>query len=75
LFFSPNGNALAIVRGQELEVVEAATGKQTRSIAVGSRIVSVAFSPDGSLLIVATADSKVRAYGKDGKLIWERGQW
>jgi RNA polymerase sigma factor (sigma-70 family) len=73
LFFAPKGNVLAIVHGHEVEVVTADSGKELRRYSLGARVTSVAFSPDARLLVIATADRKVRAYGDDGKVIWERG--
>ena len=72
--FSPDGTLLAVVRSQspeEVLLVDAASGKEIRSIALTARLVRLAFSPDGKRLAATERNNSVRAYEvATGKELW-----
>jgi RNA polymerase sigma factor (sigma-70 family) len=73
LFFAPDGKVIAVVRGSLVELLDAATGKELRRFVVQARIGSVAFSPAGDNVVVATDDHKIQSYQlASGKLLWVR---
>ncbi len=63
--FSPNGKILAVVtsdRPEEVRLYGAETGREPRKVALASRLVRLAFSPDGKQLATTERDSAVRLY-------------
>jgi WD40 repeat protein len=54
LSFSPDGQTLAVAGPGELHLLEAATGRETRSIPIhGMSLSTFLFSPDGKRLVSA----------------------
>src|SRR5262249_13791570 len=47
LFFAPDGKRIAVARGPQVELLDAATGKVLVRFVVPARINSIAFSPAG----------------------------
>ena len=74
--FSPDGTLLAVVtsnRPQEIRLHDAETGRELRKIALGARLVRMAFSPDGKRLAATERDSAVRLYEvATGGRVWSR---
>jgi WD40 repeat protein len=72
--FSPDGKLLAVVtsdKGDEIQLHVAATGKLLRRMALASRLVRLAFSPDGKHLAATERDSAVRLYQVEtGERLW-----
>ena len=72
--FSPNGELLAVVtsdKGDEIRLYEAATGQLMQRVALASRLVRLAFSPDGKQIAATERDSAVRLYQVDtGERLW-----
>ena len=72
--FSPDGATLAVVtsdRPEEVRLCEARTGRERATIRLGSRLVRLAFSPDGKRLAATERDSAVRLYEVEtGRRLW-----
>jgi WD40 repeat protein len=63
--FSPDGTILAVVtsdKPEEVRLYKVETGRELRKIALASRLVRLAFSPDGKQLATTERDSAVRLY-------------
>ncbi|MEO8611384.1 MAG: WD40 repeat domain-containing protein [Chloroflexota bacterium] len=60
--FSPDGNRLAVVRMQQLEVWDTATGVKQRVGDARDYIQRVVFSPDGSLIATAEQNGMVEIW-------------
>ncbi|HEY8506195.1 MAG TPA: hypothetical protein VIL46_16530, partial [Gemmataceae bacterium] len=61
---SPDGRTLAAVWGERtVEIFDAWTGKELRTLRSDARVLELAFSPDGALLAAGLADG--------GVLIWD----
>ena len=60
--FSPDGLHIAIVRGKDVILCEAATGKEVRTFAGGhdGSVRVAAFDPKGTILATAGEDTKIR---------------
>jgi WD40 repeat protein len=74
--FSPDGTLLAVVTSdlpEQLGLFDTETGKELRRIKLTSRLVRLAFSPDGKQVVATERDSAVRAYEVDsGQRVWSR---
>ena len=72
--FSPNGKMLAVVKSDNPERVrlyDVETGRDIRSLALASRLVRLAFSPDGTRLATTERDNAVRLYDvATGNRVW-----
>ena len=72
--FSPNGKILAVAKSdkpQEVQLCDADTGRDLRRVALASRLVRLAFSPDGKQLATTERDNAVRLYDVEtGKRVW-----
>jgi RNA polymerase sigma factor (sigma-70 family) len=72
--FSPNGKILAVVKSdnpEEVRLYDAETGRGLRKLALASRLVRLAFSPDSKQLATTERDSAVRLYDvKTGNRAW-----
>ena len=72
--FSPDGKILAVVtsdRPEEVRLYEAETGRELRKVALASRLVRLAFSPDGKQLATTERDNAVRLYDVEtGNRAW-----
>jgi len=72
--FSPNGKILAVVmsdKPEEVRLCDAETGREIRNVALASRLVRLAFSPDGKQLATTERDSAVRLYDVEtGNRVW-----
>jgi RNA polymerase sigma factor (sigma-70 family) len=72
--FSPNGKILAVAKSdkpQEVQLCDADTGRDLRRVALASRLVRLAFSPDGNQLATTERDNAVRLYDVEtGKRAW-----
>jgi RNA polymerase sigma factor (sigma-70 family) len=72
--FSPNGKILAVVTSDKpdgVRLCDAETGKNLRKVALASRLVRLAFSPDGKRLATTERDSAVRLYDVEtGNEVW-----
>jgi RNA polymerase sigma factor (sigma-70 family) len=63
--FSPDATILAVVtsdRPEEIRLYETETGRELRRVALASRLVRLAFSPDGKQLATTERDKAVRLY-------------
>jgi WD40 repeat protein/serine/threonine protein kinase len=62
--FSPNGQQLASAWGLKgtVSIWDVTTGAEQRTLKQGTRVVRVAFSPDGRRLATVSQDEKVRLY-------------
>lgn len=72
--FSPDGSKLAVVtsdRPETLRIHATETGIEQRSITLASKLVRLAFSPDGKQIVATERDSAVRLYDvESGGRIW-----
>jgi WD40 repeat protein len=72
--FSPDGKLLAVVTSELPEVIrlhDAVTGQEQRRVALKSKLVRLAFSPDGQQMAATERDSAVRVYEvATGKPVW-----
>ena len=72
--FSTDGRTLAVVRSQAPETVDlfdAATGKELRSIEVQGRVVRVAFSPSNEALAILERHGRISQYAvESGACRW-----
>ncbi len=72
--FSPDGKLLAVVTSDHPDVVQlcdAETGRVLRKVALQSRLVRLAFSPDSKQLATTERDSAVRLYDTaTGTRLW-----
>ena len=72
--FSPNGKILAVItssRPEEVRLFGSDTGREIRKIALASRLVRLAFSPNGKQLATTERDSAVRLYDVEtGNRAW-----
>ena len=72
--FSPEGKRLAVVksdRPEEIRLYESETGRELRTVALASRLVRLAFSPDGKQIATTERDSAVRLYDVEtGNRAW-----
>lgn len=74
--FSPDGKLLAVVTSDAPEAIrlfDVKTGMELRRIKLTSRLVRLAFSPDGKRIVSTERDVAARMYSVDtGDRIWER---
>jgi RNA polymerase sigma factor (sigma-70 family) len=72
--FSPDGKILAVItsdRPTEIRLHDAATGRESRKLALASRLVRLAFSPDSRVIAATERDSAVRLYDvATGNRLW-----
>lgn len=72
--FSPDGKTLAVVTSdspEEIRLFDSETGQELRRFKLKSRLVRLAFSPDGKRIVTTERDIAVRLYAIDsGKQIW-----
>ena len=72
--FSPDGKLLAVLTSdapEELKLYDAGTGRIIRKVALASRLVRFAFSPNGKHLATTERDSAVRLYDVEtGNRVW-----
>ena len=72
--FSPDGKLLAVVTSDHPDIVQlcdALTGRLVRKVALASRLVRFAFSPDSTKLAATERDSAVRLYDTaTGRRLW-----
>jgi hypothetical protein len=69
---SPDGSQLLAVinKGDDLAVIDPATGSVVREIKDGRQIGAVAFAPDGSSAYVYDADNLLSVNARTGKINW-----
>ena len=67
LVFSPDGRWVAAETGYGVDVLDARTGKRVKYVEPKPQIASrsVAFSPDGSLLVIGSSDGTVHFFSTD----------
>lgn len=74
--FSPDEKLLAVVTSDTPEAIrlfDVTTGTEVRKIGLTSRLVRLAFSPDGKRIVGTERDVAARMYSVDtGDRIWER---
>jgi WD40 repeat protein len=69
--FAPHGDVLAIAADTEALLIDAHTHKITNKFAVpGALVKTLAFSPSGDRLAVATSDNLIRLFDVDGSRQW-----
>ncbi|MEX2317688.1 MAG: WD40 repeat domain-containing protein [Pirellulales bacterium] len=72
--FSPDGKLLAVVTSdspQEIQLIDAATGRMPRRISLTARAVRFAFSPDGKQISATERDNAIRLYDVETtKPVW-----
>ena len=72
--FSPDGKLLAVVtsdKPEEVRLCDVETGRDLRRVALASRLVRLAFSPDGKQLATTERDNAVRLYDVEtGDRVW-----
>jgi hypothetical protein len=69
--FAPHGDVLAIAADTEALLIDAHTHKTTNKFAVpGALVKTLAFSPSGDRLAVATSDNLIRLFDVDGSREW-----
>jgi RNA polymerase sigma factor (sigma-70 family) len=72
--FSPDGKLLAVLTSdapEELKLYDAGTGRSIRKVALASRLVRFAFSPNGKQLATTERDNAVRLYDVEtGSRAW-----
>ncbi len=72
--FSPDGKFLAVVTSDhpdQIRLFDADTGRHLRTLALASRVVRMAFSPDSKALATTERDSAVRLYDTEsGDRAW-----
>jgi len=73
--FSPDGSKLAVLTSdhpEELRIHDSETGRELRKIALTSKLVRLAYSPDGKHLVATERDSAIRMYDvTTGARVWE----
>ena len=74
--FSPNGNMLSVVTSdtpQRVRLLDAATGEVRCVIELDSRLVRMAFAPDGNSLVTTVRNGTVSQFSTaTGQLTWQR---
>ncbi len=61
--FSPNGRLIAVSSGALVEIIDADTGRPVESLTgFGARVLSMAYTPDGSELFTVSANGKLRLW-------------
>jgi WD40 repeat protein len=65
LRYSPDSTRLAVRRGDQIEIRDAASGKVVRPIAFSPFVFRLAWSPDGQFLAAASHDRKVYVWRTD----------
>ncbi|MFN0052286.1 MAG: M56 family metallopeptidase, partial [Planctomycetales bacterium] len=74
--FSPDGTILTVVtsdRPAEVRLMDAESGRELRNIKLTSKMVRLAFSPDGQQLVATERDSAVRLYDvATGQPLWSQ---
>lgn len=67
LAFSPAGGVLAVAVGRSVQFYDMSSGKQVSSLSdLPDQVVALAFSPDGTYLLVATADGMLTLWAASG---------
>lgn len=64
---SPDGKRLATADGMKVSITDTATGKILVQIAGNTNVTAIRFSPDGKLLVTASADNTVRMFDDVGR--------